>query len=232
MNKEEFQKSLKQIIKTTLIEFDPPFNLSIPVNYFRVKGSSINPFYPGDENILSKFQSISEVNPVRWKHPVIIHFNLRGKLTNGKSNFGLPVIVIDNEAIQSLCKTDENLVIRWNKSVLEYYRSFSVDEYITHTKYFIEWFELEKEIVIDSPEYKLIPLLYNDQPENELSKKSITVSKKGGRPKDPDRDKKIKKLCKEYYHLTEKEGLKKSHALKKLKPDYGWSISTMEKYIK
>ena len=43
--------------------------------------------------------------------------------------------------------------------------------------------------------------------------KSIKSSNKGGRPKDPEVAKKREELNKRHYHLTEKEGLKKSHAI-------------------
>ena len=62
---------------------------------------------------------------------------------------------------------------------------------------------------------KVIPqnILTEKQPEKESGGKSIKSSNNGGRPKDPEVAKKREELNKRYYHLTEKEGLKKSHAI-------------------
>ena len=81
---------------------------------------------------------------------------------------------------------------------------------------------------------RVIPqnILTEKQPEKESGGKSIKSSNNGGRPKDPEVAKKREELNKRYYHLTEKEGLKKSHAIKKLVQEFPWAKSTIEKYIK
>ena len=81
---------------------------------------------------------------------------------------------------------------------------------------------------------KVIPqnILTEKQPEKESGGKSIKSSNNGGRPKDPEVAKKRGELNKRYYHLTEKEGLKKSHAIKKLVQEFPWKKTTIEKYIK
>ena len=81
---------------------------------------------------------------------------------------------------------------------------------------------------------RVIPqnILTEKQPEKESGGKSIKSSNKGGRPKDPEVAKKREELNKRYYHLTEKEGLKKSHAIKKLVQEFPWKKTTIEKYIK
>jgi hypothetical protein len=55
---------------------------------------------------------------------------------------------------------------------------------------------------------------------------------KGGRPKDPKIAKKRLELNKRYYHLRDREGLIKSHAIKKLVQEFPWKKTTIEKYIK
>ena len=81
---------------------------------------------------------------------------------------------------------------------------------------------------------RVIPqnILTEKQPEKESGGKSIKSSNNGGRPKDPEVAKKRGELNKRYYHLTEKEGLKKSHAIKKLVQEFPWKKTTIEKYIK
>ena len=68
-------------------------------------------------------------------------------------------------------------------------------------------------------------------PQNILTEKQ-PEKESGGRPKDPEVAKKRGELNKRYYHLTEKEGLKKSHAIKKLVQEFPWKKTTIEKYIK
>ena len=55
---------------------------------------------------------------------------------------------------------------------------------------------------------------------------------KGGRPKDPKITELREKLDKRYYHLREKKGFTRPHAIKKLTQEFPWKKTTIEKYIK
>jgi hypothetical protein len=55
---------------------------------------------------------------------------------------------------------------------------------------------------------------------------------KGGRPRDPNLNRKKDKLRKDYYNLTEKKGIKKAKAIRILSGKYEWKKSTIETYLK
>ena len=55
---------------------------------------------------------------------------------------------------------------------------------------------------------------------------------KGGRPRDPKLPEKKNKLRKDYYNLTEKQGIKKAKAIRILVAKYEWKKSTIETYLK
>jgi hypothetical protein len=73
---------------------------------------------------------------------------------------------------------DKTITARWNKTVLEYYRTFTVDTYKVFQQPFKNWFELGQTIVMDSSEYKTIPFLYNEYWDDELEyfKNKCTVA--------------------------------------------------------
>ena len=89
-------------------------------------------------------------------------------------------ILVDNKTLYNLCLQDKDKTItaRWNKTVLEYYRTFTVDTYKVFQQPFKNWFELGQTIVMDSSEYKTIPFLYNEYWDDELEyfKNKCTVA--------------------------------------------------------
>ena len=95
-------------------------------------------------------------------------------------------ILVNNKTLYNLCLQDKDKTItaRWNKTVLEYYRTFKVDTYKVFQQPFKNWFELGQTIVMDSSEYKAIPLLYHEQPDKEAGKKSEKPPNKWQRDKN------------------------------------------------
>ena len=56
---------------------------------------------------------------------------------------------------------------------------------------------------------------------------------KGGRPKSPDTEKRMKLLHSRFYELSEKDGLKISKCLEKLVEEFPeWTKSTIQTYLK
>jgi len=100
-------------------------------------------------------------------YPVFMKFPIK-KAIQAKERT-LPSVVIDNKTFFHLCLDETtnktpfsgSLVARWNKTVLEYYRGFTVDTYEEYQQPFRNWFELDQKIVMDSSEYNAIPLLYD-----------------------------------------------------------------------
>jgi hypothetical protein len=80
-----------------------------------------------------------------------------------------PYLDIDSHALYKELKSDivesneSNISARWNKSVLEHYRNMSLEEFSGYEIPYRRWFEVARQIPIDSKEYKDIPLLYNEQ---------------------------------------------------------------------
>lgn len=95
--------------------------------------------------------------PLEPEYPVNITFEYYSPYSK--------TILVDNKTLYNLCLQDKDKTItaRWNKTVLEYYRTFMVDTYKEYQKPFIDWFLVKYGSRIDSKEYKDIPLLYNEQ---------------------------------------------------------------------
>ena len=117
-----------------------------------------------DEEVLKKSLIISDyysspltLPPLEPEYPVNITFEYYSPYSK--------TISVDNKTLYNLCLQDKDKTItaRWNKTVLEYYRTFKVDTYKEYQKPFIDWFLVKYGSRIDSKEYKDIPLLYNEQ---------------------------------------------------------------------
>ena len=77
--------------------------------------------------------------------------------------------------------------------------------------------------------YKIISF---DPDENVKTKKTKKPKGKGGRPPDPKLEEKKRRLNKEYYNLTKKNGFTKSKTMDILEKKYSWTKSTIETYLK
>ena len=117
-----------------------------------------------EEEVLKKSLIISDyysspltLPPLEPEYPVNITFEYYSPYSK--------TISVDNKTLYNLCLQDKDKTItaRWNKTVLEYYRTFKVDTYKEYQKPFIDWFLVKYGSRIDSKEYKDIPLLYNEQ---------------------------------------------------------------------
>jgi len=138
-----------------------------------------------EEEVLKKSLIISDyyispltLPPLEPEYPVNIIFEYDSSY--------FETIIVDNESLYNLCLQDKDKTItaRWNKTVLEYYRTFKVDTYKVFQQPFKNWFELGQTIVMDSSEYKAIPLLYDEQPDKEAGKKSEKPPNKWQRDKN------------------------------------------------
>ena len=132
-----------------------------------------------DEEVLKKSLIISDyysspltLPPLEPEYPVNIIFEYNPPYSE--------TIIVDNKTLYNLCLQDKDKTItaRWNKTVLEYYRTFTVDTYKVFQQPFKNWFELGQTIVMDSSEYKTIPFLYNEYWDDELEyfKNKCTVA--------------------------------------------------------
>ena len=132
-----------------------------------------------EEEVLKKSLIISDyysspltLPPLEPEYPVNITFKYDSSY--------FETIIVDNESLYNLCLQDKDKTItaRWNKTVLEYYRTFKVDTYKVFQQPFKNWFELGQTIVMDSSEYKTIPFLYNEYWDDELEyfKNKCTVA--------------------------------------------------------
>jgi len=132
-----------------------------------------------EEEVLKKSLIISDyysspltLPPLEPEYPVNIIFEYNPPYSE--------TIIVDNKTLYNLCLQDKNKTItaRWNKTVLEYYRTFTVDTYKVFQQPFKNWFELGQTIVMDSSEYKTIPFLYNEYWDDELEyfKNNCTVA--------------------------------------------------------
>jgi hypothetical protein len=132
-----------------------------------------------EEEVLKKSLIISDyysspltLPPLEPEYPVNIIFEYNPPYSE--------TIIVDNKTLYNLCLQDKDKTItaRWNKTVLEYYRTFTVDTYKVFQQPFKNWFELGQTIVMDSSEYKTIPFLYNEYWDDELEyfKNKCTVA--------------------------------------------------------
>ena len=132
-----------------------------------------------EEEVLKKSLIISDyysspltLPPLEPEYPVNITFEYYSPYSK--------TISVDNKTLYNLCLQDKDKTItaRWNKTVLEYYRTFTVDTYKVFQQPFKNWFELGQTIVMDSSEYKTIPFLYNEYWDDELEyfKNKCTVA--------------------------------------------------------
>ena len=142
---------------------------------------------------------------------------------------------IDNRQLYLFAKElpEDEFVQRFNKTIFDYLlkERKEVEElgiwdsehiWWHPVREFSMWFNINKQNHKDIESFILI----------KRKNKGGRPKGEGGRPKDPKVAKKRGELNKRYYHLTEKEGLKKSHAIKKLVQEFPWAKSTIEKYIK
>ena len=132
-----------------------------------------------EEEVLKKSLIISDyysspltLPPLEPEYPVNIIFEYNPPYSE--------TIIVDNKTLYNLCLQDKDKTItaRWNKTVLEYYRTFKVDTYKVFQQPLKNWFELGQTIVMDSSEYKTIPFLYNEYWDDELEyfKNKCTVA--------------------------------------------------------
>ena len=90
----------------------------------------------------------------------------------------------------------------------------------------LDWF-VEKNI-----NYKKVQPLFEMKITQDDLKKQKKPKGKGGRPPDPKLEEKKRRLNKEYYNLTKKNGFTKSKTMDILEKKYSWTKTTIETYLK
>jgi len=206
MRKKKFLEILNKVIGGIRVEFDPPSGSNpIPINSLRVKESIKNPFYPFDYTILERMQPLPDykdhkIKSVEWVYPVIIHFMINSKLQNGFSNLGFPVMIIDSKTLYDLCLIDENIAMRWNKTVFDLYKKKHSPEYKEFTALYLKWFEdinLEVENISSLIKEQELPTYLS-----KWAKDVVNILLKNGEMKHVDIIIKLKDLPSSYNHLT------------------------------
>ena len=136
----------------------------------------------GIESIKKEIQKLGELikfppPTLPYLYPVLMEFII---VIDKRSDIGsTPTVVIDNEILFNLCLLEiagktllsDSVVASWNKTVYEHYKNKTAKKYKTYLEPFIEWFDDDKVgLSIDSPEYKAIPLLYDEQRKKKIIK--------------------------------------------------------------
>ncbi|RMZ48891.1 hypothetical protein EB821_05215 [Candidatus Marinimicrobia bacterium PRS2] len=127
------------------------------------------------KDIAKKNQTYKEQKIELYKNPATPSLFLEYPVSLSLKNKSLPykhiILLIDNEILYNLCLHDDKITERWNKTITEHYRSKKAKKYTSYLEPYYEWFE-DREIVIDSNEYKDFPLLYDDRLEKGVDGKS------------------------------------------------------------
>jgi len=178
-----------------------------------------------------KFTNHRERAKIEEEINIIPSYEVNFEMKCIPDSYDFPSIIIDNKTIFEICINEKpkTMAERWNKTLLEHYKEMPAKKYETYLEAFYEWFA-DKEIDIEKVGSLIEPEIESGMESKKRETK--TTKRSGGRPKDPKLPEKKKNLCKEYYQLTEKKGLRKKHAIKKLSGKYNWAETTIKKYIK
>lgn len=81
-------------------------------------------------------------------------------------------ILLDNKILYNLVKENEDIVLRWNKTVLKHYQTKTAKKYIDYVEPYLEWFE-DKEI-----NYKKVVSLFDELFDEQTEIKARTENDK------------------------------------------------------